>query len=352
MRLSEFDFELPEDLIALRPVRPRPASRLLVANGARTEEGTVRELGNWLRQGDLLVFNDTKVLPARLSGIRMRPSAHGSGEAKIEATLIQRHDDDVWWALARPGKRLKPDDTIEFGDLAASVLEKADEGRVLLRFDRAGSALDAAIAAVGRMPLPPYIESRRASDARDLEDYQTVFATRPGAVAAPTASLHFDDELRAELTDRGVLSALVTLHVGAGTFLPVKTDDVSDHKIHAEWGEISAASAETINRARDNGGRVIPVGTTALRLIESAATDNGRVRPWVGDTDIFIRPGYRFRVADGLMTNFHLPRSTLFMLVSALMGRTRMQYFYAEAIARGCRFYSYGDSSLLLPTER
>ncbi|MEM9371471.1 MAG: tRNA preQ1(34) S-adenosylmethionine ribosyltransferase-isomerase QueA, partial [Pseudomonadota bacterium] len=294
-------------------------------------------------------FNDTKVLPARLSGLRLRDSSDGTGEAKVEATLIRREDASAWWALARPGKRLQAGDRIVFGELAANVAEKSEDGRVLLAFETSGPELDAAISAVGRMPLPPYIESRRPADRNDLDDYQTIFARRPGAVAAPTASLHFDAALRDALTASGIRSATLTLHVGAGTFLPVKTEELADHRMHAEWGEITPEGAAAINDARAAGGRIIPVGTTALRLIESAADEEGRVHAWHGDTDIFIRPGYRFRVTDGLMTNFHLPRSTLFMLVAALMGLERMQALYAEAIARRFRFYSYGDSSLLLP---
>lgn len=349
MRLSDFDFDLPEDLIALRPVRPRPASRLLVADGAETAEATVAELGNWLRPGDMLVFNDTKVLPARLFGTRTRATRHGSGIAKVETTLIKREGDSLWRALARPGKRIATGDRITFGDLVAVVIEKGEAGEVLLGFDLSGPALDVAIAETGSMPLPPYIAQRRAADAADDEDYQTVFAARLGAVAAPTASLHFDRGLLSSLASADVLSATLTLHVGAGTFLPVKTDDLDQHRMHAEWGEITAEAANAINAARMNGGRIIPVGTTALRLLESAADDGGLLHPWIGETDIFIRPGDPLRIADGLMTNFHLPKSTLFMLVSALMGTERMQALYAEAIRRRFRFYSYGDSSLLLP---
>ncbi|MEM7176629.1 MAG: tRNA preQ1(34) S-adenosylmethionine ribosyltransferase-isomerase QueA [Pseudomonadota bacterium] len=352
MRLSDFDFDLPERLIALRPVRPRPASRLLVANGAATEEATVADLARWLRPGDLLVFNDTRVLPARLIGTRHRDTRDGSGVAKIEATLIKRADDRAWRALARPAKRLAPGDQLRFGDLSAEVAEKGEAGEVVLRFPVGGPALDAAIAAAGVMPLPPYIAQRRPADARDATDYQTVFAARPGAVAAPTASLHFDTDLLDRLSQAGILSARLTLHVGAGTFLPVTTDRVDAHKMHAEWGEISQASADAINTAKAEGGRIIAVGTTALRLIESAADESGRLRPWLGDTDIFITPGHRFRITDGLMTNFHLPKSTLFMLVSALMGTERMRALYATAIEREFRFYSYGDSSLLLPDNR
>jgi S-adenosylmethionine:tRNA ribosyltransferase-isomerase len=350
MKLSDFDFDLPERLIALRPVKPRPASRMLVARGGATRDAHVRDLPDWLRPGDILVFNDTRVIPARLTGERRRASADGGGVAKVEVTLIHRDSDAGWTALARPAKRLRPGDRIHFGEsLAADVAGKRDAGEVSLAFDRGGPALDAAIAAAGVMPLPPYIARRRAADAQDAEDYQTIFARRLGAVAAPTAALHFDGALMAALAARGVRTARLTLHVGAGTFLPVKTEDVARHRMHAEWGEITAETAEAINAARAAGGRVIAVGTTALRLLESAATPDGVVHPFAGETGIFITPGYRFRAIDGLMTNFHLPRSTLFMLVSALMGRETMLALYAHAIAQGYRFYSYGDSSLLLP---
>jgi S-adenosylmethionine:tRNA ribosyltransferase-isomerase len=350
MKLSDFDFDLPERLIALRPVKPRPASRMLVARGGETHDSFVRDLPRWLRPGDMLVFNDTKVIPARLFGERHRASADGPGVAKIEITLIHRDSAAGWTALARPAKRLAPGDRIRFGEgLTAEVMEKREAGEVALDFDRSGAELDAAIAAAGVMPLPPYIAHRRAADAQDTQDYQTIFARRLGAVAAPTAALHFDESLMEALGARGVLSARLTLHVGAGTFLPVKTEEIAEHRMHSEWGEITGETAEAINAARAAGGRVIAVGTTALRLLESAATSEGRIEPFRGETDIFITPGYRFRAVDGLMTNFHLPRSTLFMLVSALMGRERMLALYAHAIAQGYRFYSYGDSSLLLP---
>ncbi|MDT8343510.1 MAG: tRNA preQ1(34) S-adenosylmethionine ribosyltransferase-isomerase QueA [Thermohalobaculum sp.] len=353
MQLSDFDFDLPEGLIALRPVRPRPASRLLVAQGAATHDSHVRDLDRWLRPGDLLVFNDTRVIPARLFGERRRASRDGEGIARIEATLIHRDTPDTWSALVRPARRLRPGDVIRFGEsLSAEVTTTPAEGQTRLRFDRAGDALDAAIAATGVMPLPPYIAQKRPADAQDTEDYQTIFARHPGSVAAPTAALHFDEDLLARLDAAGVLSARVTLHVGAGTFLPVKTEAIADHRMHAEWGEIGPEAAEAITAARAAGGRIIPVGTTALRLIESAAAADGRLGPWRGETAIFITPGYRFRLADGLMTNFHLPKSTLFMLVSALMGLPRMQALYAHAIAHGYRFFSYGDGSLLMPEGR
>lgn len=348
MSMDAYDFDLPEDLIALRPLRPRPASRMLVAQSGGIEDSHVYDLPRFLRPGDLLVFNDTRVIPARLTGERRRETTTGSGIARIEVTLIHRDSPADWTALAKPAKRLAAGDRITFGALSAEVTAK-NGGEVRLAFDRSGPDLDAAIAEAGVMPLPPYIAQRRAADAQDLADYQTVFAEKPGAVAAPTASLHFDDDLLVRLAGAGILSARLTLHVGAGTFLPVKTDDPDDHDMHAEWGEITPEAADAINAARAAGGRIIPAGTTALRLLESAADAAGIVHPFTGDTDIFIRPGHRFRAADGLMTNFHLPRSTLFMLVSALMGLDRMQAVYAHAIAQGYRFYSYGDSSLLLP---
>ncbi|MDF2232227.1 tRNA preQ1(34) S-adenosylmethionine ribosyltransferase-isomerase QueA [Albimonas sp. CAU 1670] len=353
MRVDDFDFDLPEELIALRPVRPRSSARMLVAQDGRIDDRRVSDLPSLLRPGDLLVFNDTKVIPARLFGERRRDSADGSGVAKIEATLLSREGPDAWEALARPAKRLREGDRLVFGppgaELGATVAAKGEAGAVRLVFEASGPALDAAIAAAGVMPLPPYIAHRRPADEKDAEDYQTVFAERPGAVAAPTASLHFDAPLLAALAAAGVNSTRLTLHVGAGTFLPVKVEDVESHKMHSEWGEVPESAAEAVNAARAAGGRVIPVGTTALRLLETAGTEDRRLEPWVGDTDIFIRPGHRFRVADGLMTNFHLPRSTLLMLVSALVGVERAREIYAHAIAQRYRFYSYGDSSLLFP---
>lgn len=348
MTLDDFDFALPERLIALRPAVPRSAARLLVADGAATHDSAVADLGHWLRPGDLLVCNDTAVIPARLIGTRHRASPDGSGTAAIEATLIRRDAPDTWAALARPGKRLSIGDRLDFAGLGATLTAKGADGEVSLRFDLGGADLDAAIAGVGWIPLPPYIARSRAPDDRDRTDYQTVFAAHPGAVAAPTAALHFDADLLARLAAQGVLMARLTLHVGAGTFLPVKTG-LAEHKMHAEWGEITPAAADVINAARAAGGRIIAVGTTALRLLESAVDAQGRIQPWRGETDIFLTPGHRFRAIDGLMTNFHLPRSTLFVLVAALMGLGRMQALYAHAIAGGYRFYSYGDSSLLLP---
>ena len=344
MRLDEFDYHLPEELIALRPARPRPASRLLVAGPAEMHDSQVAHLGDWLHPGDLLVLNDTRVIPARLTGRRERPGGAG---ATIEATLVGVTAGGLWRALARPGKRLAVGDRIDFGPLAAEVRAK-DGAEVVLAFDREGAAFEAALAQAGEVPLPPYIASRRAADAQDRDDYQTVFARRPGAVAAPTASLHFDESLLAGLATRGVATTRLTLHVGAGTFLPVKVETLEAHRMHAEWGEIGAEAVEAIRATRAAGGRVIPVGTTALRLIETAAAE-GEIRPWTGETEIFIRPGFRFHATDGLMTNFHLPKSTLLMLVSALMGLGRIRAIYAHAIAARYRFFSYGDSSLLLP---
>lgn len=345
MQLADFDFDLPERLIATRPVRPRPAARLLVAEGAAIADAHVRDIGRWLRPGDVLVLNDTKVIPARLTGTRRR----GAAEARIEVTLLQPLPGGSWRALARPLKKLRPGETIGFAaGLAAEVVAR-EEDALHLAFNLTGETFDAALAEAGAMPLPPYIAARRAPDAQDREDYQTVFARRPGAVAAPTASLHFDAGLLAALAAQGVRFAHVTLHVGAGTFLPVKVEDIAAHRMHAEWGEVGAEAAAAVNAARAMGGRVIPAGTTALRLIESAADAQGRLQPFRGETDIFITPGYRFRATDALMTNFHLPKSTLLMLVSALMGVERIRRVYAHAIARDYRFFSYGDASLLIP---
>jgi S-adenosylmethionine:tRNA ribosyltransferase-isomerase len=346
MRLDDFDYPLPEELIALRPVRPRPASRLLVARPDSLVDSTVAHLPEFLEPGDLLVLNDTKVIPARLAGLRRRASG---GEARIEVTLIAAAPLGRWRALARPGKRLAPGDRIGFGaSLSAEVLAK-DGAEILLVFDRTGAAFEAALAATGEMPLPPYIAARRAPDAADRADYQSVFATHPGAVAAPTASLHFDEALLAAVEARGARLARLTLHVGAGTFLPVTAAAIDGHRMHAEWGEIGAEAAEAVSATLAAGARVIPVGTTALRLLETAATGHRRIAPWRGETDIFIRPGHAFRVADGLMANFHLPKSTLMMLVAALMGLDRIRAIYAHAIAARYRFFSYGDASLLLP---
>jgi len=349
MKLSDFDFDLPETLIATRPAKPRSASRLLVATPDAMVDARVTDLVSWLRPGDRLVLNDTKVIPARLSGTRTRPGAAGEGVARIEVTLLEPAGAGQWHALIKPLRKVAEGEEIVFSpDLSARLLTKAD-GQATLSFNVSGDDFDAALAQAGQMPLPPYIAAKRPADAQDREDYQTVFARAPGAVAAPTASLHFDKPLLAALAEKGVSFTHVTLHVGAGTFLPVKVDDVSQHKMHAEWGDVSARAAGEINATKAAGGRVIPVGTTALRLIESAAQADGRIAPWQGDTDIFITPGFHFRIADALMTNFHLPKSTLMMLVSALMGTDRISQIYTHAIAQGYRFFSYGDSSLLLP---
>ena len=345
--LDDYDFDLPEALIALRPAHPRPSSRLLVDNGALIDS-TVANLPEFIEAGDLLVFNNTRVIPARLRGERFRETPHGSGIAQIESTLIERLAPDRWRSLSKPTKRLKTGDKITFGPLTATVTSK-NGGEVILTFEQSGDTLDALIEQTGEMPLPPYIAAKRPADAQDRDDYQTVFASRIGAVAAPTASLHFDDSLLAALKAKGVNSTEVTLHVGAGTFLPVKVDNIEDHKMHSEWGEVPPEAAAAINETLARGNRVIPVGTTALRLIETAATAPDQIAPWTGDTDIFIRPGYKFKVTKGLMTNFHLPKSTLLMLVSALMGYDRVRKIYAHAIAENYRFFSYGDSSLLLP---
>ena len=349
MRLSDFDFHLPEGLIATRPARPRSAARLLVAQRDRIAEAHVRDLPRFLRPGDLLVLNDTRVIPARLAGTRTRATPQGDAVAKIEVTLTEPAAGGDWHALARPLRKLKPGERIRFDDALSAEVVALSETGLTLRFDSAGQDFDAALARVGAMPLPPYIAALRAPDDQDRTDYQTVWARHSGAVAAPTASLHFDDDLLAALRGMGVEFAHVTLHVGAGTFLPVKTDDVSQHRMHAERGIVTPDAAAAITTARAEGRRVIAVGTTALRLIESAAGPDGTVRPFDGETDIFIRPGHAFRVTDGLMTNFHLPRSTLLMLVSALMGRDRIRAIYAHAVNESYRFFSYGDASLLLP---
>jgi len=352
MKLSDFDFDLPEHLIATRPARPRSSARLLVAEGAAIRDLHVSDLPSLLRPGDRLVLNDTKVIPARLTGLRRRETGQGPVEARVEVTLMAPAPDGRWRALAKPLRKLRPGESVVFSErLSAEVAERSDED-VTLAFNLAGEDFDAALAEAGAMPLPPYIAARRPADARDREDYQTVWAARAGAVAAPTASLHFDAALLDALAARGLTRSHVTLHVGAGTFLPVKTDDVSEHRMHAEWGEVSAQAADEVNATRAAGGRIIPVGTTALRLIESAADEEGRLHPWRGETDIFIRPGYRFRITDALVTNFHLPRSTLLMLVSALMGPETIRRIYAHAVDAGYRFFSYGDASLLIPGDR
>ncbi len=358
MLTADFDFDLPEDRIALRPAEPRDSARLLVVQpGQPLVDGVITDLPAWLRPGDALVFNDTRVIPARLSGERIRQGEDGPLIVAVEATLHHRDTPDTWSAFMKPGKRIKAGDRIRFGhsqdcacllgSLDATVMAKADDGLITLRFDLSGPALDDAIRDVGVMPLPPYIAAKRPEDDRDRSDYQTVFAEHDGSVAAPTAGLHFTPGLLEALKARGVSTHAVTLHVGAGTFLPVKVDDTADHKMHSEWGEVSADTASALNAVRAAGGRIVCVGTTSLRLLESATGEDGVIRPFHGDTAIFITPGYRFRAVDVLMTNFHLPKSTLFMLVSAFAGLQTMKAAYDHAIADGYRFYSYGDGSLL-----
>lgn len=338
MRVDVFDFDLPRERIADRPASPRHAARLLDVAAEGLHDRTMIDLPDLLEPGDVMVFNDTKVIPARLAGLR--------GEAKVEVTLHQILGDDRWAAFAKGAKKLKPGNTIDFAaDFSAEVEAKHDGGEVILRFDRGGAALMEALQAHGHIPLPPYIG--RPDDARDRDDYQTVYAKREGAVAAPTAGLHFTPELLAKIDARGIERVHVTLHVGAGTFLPVKVDDTAEHVMHSEVGEITPEAAARINAARARGGRLVCVGTTSLRLIESAAAADGTIHPFAAATDIFITPGYRFRAVDMLVTNFHLPRSTLFMLVSALAGLDRMKAAYAHAVETGYRFYSYGDGSLL-----
>jgi S-adenosylmethionine:tRNA ribosyltransferase-isomerase len=352
MKLSDFDFDLPEGLIATRPASPRSSARLLLAEDGGIGDRHVFDLPAILHPGDHLVLNDTKVIPARLFGTRRRDGAEGEGLARIEATLMEPTPQGHWRALIRPLRKLREGEVVRFSDALEATLVAREEDAGVLAFNLTGDDFDAELARAGAMPLPPYIAGKRPADDRDKTDYQTVWAKRTGAVAAPTASLHFDEPLLAALRARGVGMTHVTLHVGAGTFLPVKVDDVSTHRMHAEWGQITPEAAAAINAARAAGGRIIPVGTTALRLIESAARGDGTLAPWEGPTDIFITPGFRFRIADGLMTNFHLPKSTLMMLVSALMGVDRIRGIYAHAIAEGYRFFSYGDSSLLIPDRR
>lgn len=341
MRVDLFDFDLPPDRIALRPASPRDSARMLVVRPEGLEDRGVADLPAMLRAGDMLVFNDTRVIPAQLEGTR--------GDARIGATLHKREGPRDWRAFVRNAKRVRAGDRIDFdAGVTALAGDKGDDGSILLTFE-GDEPVELLLERAGRMPLPPYIAGKREADARDADDYQTMFAKEKGAVAAPTAALHFTPALMAALEAAGIGHATLTLHVGAGTFLPVKAEDTDAHRMHSEWGRIGAATADRLNAARAAGGRVIAVGTTALRLLESATGDDGLVRPFEGDTAIFITPGYRFRAVDGLVTNFHLPRSTLFMLVSALMGRQTMQAAYAHAIADGYRFYSYGDASLLLP---
>jgi S-adenosylmethionine:tRNA ribosyltransferase-isomerase len=361
VRVSDFDFDLPEDRIALRPASPRDSAKMLMVRPGSEpefEDRHVSDLPDLLLPGDTLVVNNTKVIPAQLAGRRV---GRGDPAPRIDVTLHKRIDPTSWLAFAKPGRKLEAGDRIVFGDegrvcllgeLTARVREKRISGEILLDFDFSGAFLDEAIASLGVMPLPPYIAGRRPADESDRTDYQTLFAREEGAVAAPTAGLHFTPSLRERLEARGVALQTVTLHVGAGTFLPMKVDDTDEHKMHSEWGVVSKEAAEALNATRAQGGRIIAVGTTALRLLETAATPEGRIESWSGETDIFITPGYRFRAIDALMTNFHLPKSTLFMLVSAFSGLDRMKRAYAHAIASGYRFYSYGDSSLLFPEPR
>jgi S-adenosylmethionine:tRNA ribosyltransferase-isomerase len=349
MRVSEFDFELPENLIALHPAEPRDSARLLLVRpGEALEDRHIPDLLEILQPGDVLVVNDTRVLPAELRGTRVR----GETRANVSFNLHKRVDAHTWRAFARPAKKLALLDELELGNgqadaLKARVAGKGDTGEVTLEFELGGAQLDEAIKSHGAMPLPPYIGAKRAVEERDKVDYQTVYAAEDGAVAAPTAGLHFTEKLLQQLSDRGVTMERVTLHVGAGTFLPMKVDDTEDHVMHSEWGDIDQATVERINAKRALGGRVIAVGTTSLRLLETASRATGRLQPFIGDTDIFITPGFKFRTVDILMTNFHLPKSTLFMLVSAFAGLTTMRAAYAHAVASGYRFYSYGDASLL-----
>ena len=351
MRVDEFDFELPESRIALRPIVPRDSAKMLVVNqppGALSDH-SVSDLADLLDPGDALVFNDTRVIPAQLEGVRRR----GDAEAQIGATLHMRIAGDTWRAFVRGAKKLKVGETVDFaeGQFLATVTEKADGGEVTLQFDRSGPELDLALVEFGHIPLPPYIALKRGDDEQDKEDYQTIYAREDGAVAAPTAGLHFTEELFAKLETRGISKHFVTLHVGAGTFLPVKVDDTDDHKMHAEIGSVSKQTADALNKVRKSGGRIVAVGTTSMRLLESASTEDGRIHPWADATDIFITPGYKFKAVDVLMTNFHLPRSTLFMLVSAFAGHEQMKLAYTHAISNQYRFYSYGDSSLLFPVQ-
>lgn len=355
MQVDLFDFELPEERIALRPALPRESARLLRVGAAGPfEDHRVGDLPGLLREGDVLVFNDTKVIPAQLSGQRVRQTSQGASRIDVDATLHMRVAIDRWMAFMRPGKRIKVGDAIEFASssdasapLRADVVAKGEGGEIELVFSASGPALDAAIAAVGCLPLPPYIASKRAVDEADLRDYQTVFAREDGAVAAPTAGLHFTPDLLAALSARGIAQEYVTLHVGAGTFLPVKAEDTSEHRMHSEIGVVTPDTALRLQTARDEGRRIVAVGTTSLRLLESTARKTGRIEPFADATDIFITPGYAFRAIDVLMTNFHLPRSTLFMLVSAFSGLDRMRAAYDHAIRDGYRFYSYGDACLL-----
>ena len=348
MKLSDFDFKLPNELIALRPADPRSFSKLLVSSGDEVIDDHFLNLIKYLKRGDRLVLNDTKVIPAKLSGQRIRYSDNGKTSANIGVNLLSMIKEGHWLALAKPAKRVNVGETIHFGkDLNALVLEKSPDG-LLLKFNMSEENFEKKLETLGKMPLPPYIASQRLPDELDDNDYQTVFAKHSGSVAAPTASLHFDNMILKQLIDCGIKISKVTLHVGAGTFLPVKVNNIADHKMHAEWGEVSDIAALEIAQTKSEGGRIIPVGTTALRLIETAAR-SGQIEAWSGDTDIFITPGFKFNIADGLITNFHLPKSTLLMLVSALIGPKRLKNIYSHAIKNKYRFFSYGDASLLLP---
>ncbi len=349
MQLSDFDFDLPESLIATRPAEPRSSARLLVARGGKITDGVVTDLVDLLQPGDRLVLNDTKVIPARLSGYRVRQGPEGETQSRMEVTLLEPRAGGAWAALIKPLRKIREGEEIVFAAGLKGRLLSKEDGQGLVQFDLEGEDFDAALEAAGNMPLPPYIAAKRAADEKDKTDYQTVWAKHSGAVAAPTASLHFDDALLAALKAKGVQFTHVTLHVGAGTFLPVKVENVKEHKMHAEWGRVTEAAAAEISATKAAGGRVIPVGTTALRLIESAARESGTIQPWEGNTDIFIYPGFAFNVADALMTNFHLPKSTLMMLVSALLGQEEIRKVYDHAVKEGYRFFSYGDASLLIP---
>ena len=360
MRVDQFDFDLPTERIALRPMEPRDQSRLLVVNGEQAlGDAKICDLADFLQPGDALVFNDTRVIKAQLKGERLR---EGGVPAKASLTLHLRKDANTWAAFSKKSKKIRIGDRLRFeeqsnvsrnvctsGLLEGTVTAKGDAGEIEITFDFSGSALDEAIALVGQIPLPPYIASRRHEDGQDSHDYQTIYAAADGAVAAPTAGLHFSDEMFARIDAKSIERYFVTLHVGAGTFLPVKADDTQDHKMHSEWGEVSAEIAANLNEVRARGGRIFAVGTTSMRLLESAASETGEIGAWRGLTDIFITPGYKFRAVDALVTNFHLPRSTLFMLVSAFAGLEKMRSAYEHAIVNQYRFYSYGDASLLFP---
>jgi S-adenosylmethionine:tRNA ribosyltransferase-isomerase len=359
LRTDLFDFDLPDGLIALRPVHPRDAARLLLVRPGEPDvlaDKVMADLPLLLEPGDALVFNDTRVIPAALRGVRTR----GYATAQISATLIEKIDDQCWRALAKPGKRLEQGDRIRFGEdedrgrqvgLEATVEAKGPDGEVTLAFDLSGKALQDAIDAHGSMPLPPYIAARRAPDEQDRTDYQTTFARKVGAVAAPTAGLHFTPKLIQTLDELGIMALFVTLHVGPGTFLPVRAEDTADHRMHAEYGEVSNETALALNAIKSRGNKVVAVGTTSLRLLESASDEFGTLKPFRGETDIFITPGHRFQFVDRLLTNFHLPRSTLFMLVAAFSGLQTMKEAYAHAIDKQYQFYSYGDACLLSQTD-